>query len=90
MATANSSSDTAKTTTAQSDSTDTSKQQYVAGTTITQEAYDSIEYTRQQLLTSSFNEEEIIMIEILTIDGQMYTRKQLKQMFADFKKKGLF
>lgn len=87
MATTNGSVDTAKSTTT---STTSTKQEFVPGTSITQETYDSIEYTRHQLLTSSFNEEEIMMIEMLTVDGQLYTRKQLKQMFADFKKKGLF
>lgn len=54
------------------------------------EVYDSIEFTREQLLTSSFNDTDMLMIKMLTRSGRTYTRPQIRQLFADFKKKGLF
>ncbi|KAA8371105.1 hypothetical protein FE410_05290 [Leuconostoc carnosum] len=57
---------------------------------ISPDVYDSIEFTREQLLTSSFNDTEMLMIKMLTRTGRTYTRPQIRQLFADFKKKGLF
>lgn len=52
--------------------------------------YDSIQFTKEQLLASSYTDVEKLIIRVMAKKGQLYTRPQVQQLFADFKKKGLF